>query len=127
LSDLLFQAHFVDGKDIGNKEVLLNIAQDVGLDKTKAKQLLEDPSIYNDDVKMDLQESTEFGIIGIPYFIVNLKYVISAAQHVAAYTQALEKVLKEENQNKPLQDLTADHLSGEACGADGCDTPEKEK
>jgi len=127
LSDLLFQAHFVDGKDIGNKEVLLNIAQDVGLDKTKAKQLLEDPSIYHDDVKTDLQEATEFGISGVPYFIVNRKYAISGAQPVAAFTRALEQVLQEENQNKPLQDLTADHLSGEACGADGCDTPEKEK
>ena len=127
LSELLFQAHFIDGKDIGNKEVLLNIAQDAGLDKTKAKQLLEDPSIYHDDVKKDLQEATEFGISGVPYFIVNRKYAISGAQPVAAFTRALEQVLQEEKQNKPLQDLTADHLSGEACGVDGCETPEKEK
>src|SRR5699024_832016 len=106
---------FVDGKDIGNKEVLLNIAQDVGLDKTKAKQLLEDPSIYNEDVKTDLQEATEFGISGVPYFIVNRKYAISSAQTVADFTRALEQVLKEVNQNKPLKDLTADNLSGEAC------------
>src|SRR5699024_7554951 len=127
LSDLLFQAHFVDGKDIGNKEVLLNIAQDVGLDKTKAKQLLEDPSIYHDDVKTDLQEATEFGISGVPYFIVNRKYAISGAQPVAAFTRALEQVLQEENQNKSLQALIADHIAGETCGADGCNTPEKEK
>src|SRR5699024_7995068 len=127
LSDLLFQAHLVDGKDIGNKGVLLYIAQAVGLDKTEARHVLEDACICHDDVNTDLQEATEFVISGVPYFIVIRKYAIAGAQPVAAFTRALEQVLQEENQNKPLQDLTADHLSGEACGADGCDTPEKEK
>lgn len=126
LSELLFQAHFVDGKDIGDKEVLLNIAQDVGLDTEKVKHLLEDASVYQEEVKTDLQEATEFGISGVPYFIVNRKYAISGAQPVAAFTQALEQVWQEENQNKPLQDITADHLSGDACGADGCEVPEEE-
>src|SRR5699024_12580533 len=97
--------------------------QDVGLDKTKAKQLLEDPSIYHDDVKTDLQEATELGISGVPYFIVNRKYAISGAQPVAAFSRALEQVVQEENRNKQLQDLTADHLSDEASRADGRSTP----
>lgn len=127
VSDFLFQAHFVDGKDIGDKAVLMNIAQDAGMNATNVEQMLEDHTAFHEDVKTDIQEAAEFGISGVPYFIINRKYAVSGAQPVAAFTQALEQVWKEENENKPLQDLTADHLSNEACGIDGCEVPEEDK
>ena len=127
VSEHLFRGHFIEGKDIGDTEVLLTIAKDAGLDPAKAKQVLEDDSAYEDAVQTDLNEAQQFGITGVPYVIINRKYALSGAQPEEVFAQALEKVWIEENEQTPLQDLSTAGNSGDACGIDGCETPDKDE
>lgn len=42
LVEALFRAHFVDGKDVGDRETLLQLAEEAGLDVTAAAAALDD-------------------------------------------------------------------------------------
>lgn len=63
------RAEWATGKDIGDPEVLLAVARQVGLDETAAKAAMESP-----DHEARLEESASFaasvGVIGVPSFVV---------------------------------------------------------
>lgn len=122
VSEKVFYANFTESKDIGNIEVLAEIAAEAGLNKDDARANLEDKEAYAADVKADIAEARELNITGVPYFIFNRKYALSGAQQTEAFTQALEKVWEEEKPNTTFESLDANDSDG-TCGGDGCDVP----
>ena len=125
LKQLLFQAHFTDGKDIGDINVLSDLADKVGLSNTETKKVLIDKTAYRDSVAFDLKEAQQFGISGVPYFIFNRKYAISGAQPKEAFLQALEKIQAEEQTVSPLETLhTKDQAA--ACEDGNCTVSDQE-
>lgn len=121
ISEKLLQAHFVDGKDVGDAETLANIAAEVGLDRDEALAAFEDKDVFSDEVNADIEEARLFGITGVPYFIINRKYAISGAQPPETFMQAIEKVWEEESVVPAFEDLSSSDT--DACGPDGCDVP----
>lgn len=119
LKQLLFQAHFTDGKDIGDINVLSDLADKVGLSNTETKKVLIDKTAYRDSVAFDIKEAQQFGISGVPYFIFNRKYAISGAQPKEAFMQALEKIQAEEQTVSPLETLNTDSQAA-ACEDGNC-------
>lgn len=90
LTKRLFQAHFTDGEDIGNFDVLTKLTEDVGLPKEDVKTVLSDETKYADDVQHDFNEARQFNITGVPFFIFDRKRAISGAQEVDMFSQALK-------------------------------------
>jgi predicted DsbA family dithiol-disulfide isomerase len=43
LSESLFKAYFTDGRDIGNRQVLIKIVEEAGLPGSAAKAFLDSP------------------------------------------------------------------------------------
>lgn len=125
VSEKLLQAHFSDAEDVGDVDVLANIAVSVGLSKEDALAVLQDKEAYATEVQADIEEAQQLGITGVPYFIVNRKYAISGAQPAETFIQALEKVWEEENTVPVFEDLSS--TSDAACGDDGCAVPEQKK
>jgi len=123
ISEKLLYANFTESKEVGNHETLAEIAEDAGLNKDEALKVLQDKEAYRDEVNNDISEAKQFGIQGVPYFIINRKYAISGAQPTETFTQALEQVWEEENKITPIQDLSTDDDS--ACGPDGCAVPDQ--
>lgn len=123
ISEKLLYANFTESKDVGNHETLAEFAADIGLNKDDALAVLQDEEAFRDEVNHDIAEAKEFGINGVPYFIINRKYAISGAQPTKTFTQALEQVWEEENKTTPFQDLSSD--SDGACGPNGCALPEQ--
>ncbi len=123
ISEKLLKAHFVDGKDVGDAETLADIAAEVGLDRDDALAAFEDKQAYADEVNADIEEASQFGITGVPYFIINRKYAISGAQPVETFLGALEKVWEEENPVPVFEDLST--TDADACGPEGCEVPKK--
>lgn len=121
ISEKLFYANFTESKDIGNIEVLAEIAEQVGLNKEEAKSILDDESTYAKEVKQDIEEAKQLEISGVPYFIFNRKYALSGAQPTATFTQALEKVFAEEKETPKFESLSSEEEDGGACGDDGCE------
>src|SRR5699024_1008180 len=101
LAERLLRANFTDSEDVGNIETLAQLAEEVGIDKQKALATLQDESAFRETVLTDISEAKEFGITGVPFFILNRKYAISVEQPNKTFKQDLKKV-KEEEQLKTL-------------------------
>lgn len=99
LEELLFQAHFTDGKNIDDIDTLVGMAESLGLDAAAARKVLESDE-YADDVRRDIAEAQQIGVQGVPFFVFNRKYAVSGAQPVEAFTQTLEAVVAD---TKPVE------------------------
>jgi len=75
----LFRAYFKDGRDIGNVEVLCDLAAQCGMDAAMTRQLLSGDGDMQ-DIRARDAHSREMGVTGVPTFIVENQAVVSGAQ-----------------------------------------------
>jgi predicted DsbA family dithiol-disulfide isomerase len=90
----LFQAFFMDGKDLGDIDVLVEAAVSAGMNEDMVRDLL------NSDRDLDLvaaedARAREMGVSGVPFFIIDEKYALSGAQDSSVILQAIDRVLQE--------------------------------
>lgn len=95
VAESLLRANFIDAKEVGSKEVLLQLAVDAGISKERANEMLESDE-FAEDVKADISEARQVGVQGVPFFVINRKYAISGAQPAETFADALRKVTEEE-------------------------------
>lgn len=93
--EALFRAFFKEGKNLENRETLLEIASDIHLDPSETREMLEVDN-FTGTVKKNVQEARRMNIGGVPFFLFNRQFAISGAQKVERYLEALEKSWKEE-------------------------------
>ena len=90
--EALFRAYFTEGRDIGNRQALLDVVAEAGLDRHKADGVLE-----GDDGQEAIEEagdlSRRFRVEGVPFFIVSGKVTLSGAQPPDAFFEAFRQVL----------------------------------
>jgi protein disulfide-isomerase len=94
MEERLFEANFVEGKNIDDVHVLLDLAQDlgmrtVGLDVT----LLSDK--HDAEIQTDLQLAQQFGVRGVPFFVFDRKYAVSGAQATETFLKTMQQVWSE--------------------------------
>lgn len=94
LAERLFRAYFVEGRHVGRVEDLADLAAEVGLDRTEAVAALES-NRYLADVRADQSTAVEYGINGVPFFVIEGKYGVSGAQDAQTFAQVLEQVWSE--------------------------------
>jgi predicted DsbA family dithiol-disulfide isomerase len=88
LHDALFRAYFVEARDISQPAVLLDIAQKVGLSVDGARAVLEKRT-FKDAVDADWELSRQYGITGVPTFVVGRHGVVGAQPY-----EVLEQLVK---------------------------------
>ncbi|PWS27921.1 disulfide bond formation protein DsbA [Pedobacter yonginense] len=116
----LFEAHFVQSRNLGENSVLIDVAVEMGLDKTEAEQVLNSDQ-FAEAVRYDLYESQNLGIRGVPYFVLDRKYGISGAQPVQAFTEALTQSFTEWKSAQPKDTITSLNTKNDAmCDEDNC-------
>lgn len=92
--EALFRAYFLEHRDIGNRDVLADIAAAAGLEEKTIRDYLAG----SDDVDRVGNEDAmarRMGIQGVPCFILNRKYAISGAQEPAVFLEAIEMLKRE--------------------------------
>jgi predicted DsbA family dithiol-disulfide isomerase len=91
MKEALLMAYWSQGQDVGDHEVLANIAHELGMNRTL---VLADLSSNKDcdAVLAEVQQAQAMGISGVPTFILNHKYGISGAQSVEVLVDAIKKV-----------------------------------
>lgn len=89
--EALFRAYFVDGKDIGDRETLLDAAAAGGLDREQADRMLHSDEGV-DEVKVAEAAARRRGVDGVPHFVVNSAVAISGAQPTAVFLAAFDQV-----------------------------------
>jgi predicted DsbA family dithiol-disulfide isomerase len=77
IHDALFRAYFVDGRNIGDPQVLLDVAQSVGLPLQEAKEVLEQRK-FKAAVDEDWEKSHRYGVTGVPTFVIGNQGVVGA-------------------------------------------------
>jgi len=91
--DAMFRAYFVEARDISRPEVLLEIAQSVGLPADAAREVLEKRT-YKAAVDADWKLSRQYGITGVPTFVAG-RHGVVGAQPYAALEQLVKKARAE--------------------------------
>jgi predicted DsbA family dithiol-disulfide isomerase len=77
--ELLFNLYFVEGQDIGDRNVLIDVARQAGLDVDLITRLfVEGVDIV--PVQEEISTAARMGISGVPFFIFGGKYAVSGAQ-----------------------------------------------
>lgn len=94
LKSALFAAYFTDGRNPSDREVLVDIASQAGLDPERAREVL-DSGRYADDVRQREQFFGQLGISAVPSVIINDKYLIQGGQPVEVFEQALRQIAAE--------------------------------
>lgn len=112
--EALFKAHFTEGKNIDDKETLIQTGISIGLDENEVKEIFSF-DVFAEEVKRDEMQAQTFGIRGVPFFILDNKYAVSGAQSPDVFYQALSQAWTEFEKEKQPLIIT----EGESCSADG--------
>lgn len=95
LKRALFAAYFTDGRDPSDREVLIELATQAGLDPVRAREILE-LDLYADEVRERERFYGERGIQAVPSVIVNDQYLIQGGQPVEVFERALRQIAAEQ-------------------------------
>jgi predicted DsbA family dithiol-disulfide isomerase len=110
----LFKAYFTEGKNISDRDTLVQLGTEIGLDSAAVKQALEGDA-YMQEVKQDIAEADAIGVRGVPFFVIDRKYAVSGAQAKEVFAQALERSYTE--WKKVNNKFTT--IEGQVCSPDG--------
>ena len=119
--EALLKAYFIDGKNVADVSELISIGEELGLAKNEVSGMLNSEK-FSGDVKLDIRESQDIGVSGVPFFVLNRKYAISGAQPVQSFIDALKQSYEEwktHQQGIKLQSLNKEN--GAICDENGCE------
>jgi len=94
MKERLMRAHFSESAAIGEPDVLVRLACEVGIDEEEAKALLESDR-FADEVRADEAEAGTIGVRGVPFFLIERKWALSGAQPTDLFLKAIEQVWSE--------------------------------
>ena len=95
LLEVLFSNYFEKSLPVFSHADLVSAAVGVGIDADKADDLLTS-TLYTDEVIADRNLASQLGATGVPFFVFDMKFGISGAQPLEAFTQTLESAWAEE-------------------------------
>jgi len=87
IHDALYKAYFVQGRNIGDPDVLADIAKSAGLPADPAREVLTKRT-FKDAVDADWEKARRSGITGVPSFVAG-GYKTVGAQPYDALSQLL--------------------------------------
>jgi len=82
IHDALFRAYFVDGKNVGDIDTLVEIAAAIGLSEPNAREVLEQ-RLFKEAVDADWAKSRQIGVTGVPTFVAENRGVVGAQPYEA--------------------------------------------
>ena len=82
IHDKFFEAYFVDGRNLADKDVILAVVTSVGLDPDDARSVIEERR-FKKDVDEDWGKSYQYGITGVPTFVIAGKRLVGAQSYEA--------------------------------------------
>ena len=89
--DAVFRAYWQRANNIGDVEVLAEIAHSIGLERESYLAALQDER-YSAQVDSDIDEAYSYGLTGVPALIFGRRYLVSGAQPYEVLRQVVEKV-----------------------------------
>jgi predicted DsbA family dithiol-disulfide isomerase len=113
----LMRAYFTDGLAVGDRETLVGLAAEIGLDPDAVRAVLGSDD-YGNHVRSDEATARMLGIESVPFFVLDRRYGVSGAQPVEVFADALETAWAHRDDDR--EPVAAGAGCGGGCGAGGC-------
>jgi predicted DsbA family dithiol-disulfide isomerase len=86
--DRLFKAFFVEGRDVGDRKVLVELSGECGLDAGQVEKALAEGADA-DLVREEIEEAQTMGVSGVPFFIFGGRVGVPGAAEPSVLRQAI--------------------------------------
>lgn len=107
----VFVAHFEEGKDISDLNVLTEIGKNVSLNKEDIKAVF-DTEMYEHEIHDDYLKAEKYGLTGVPAFVIDESYYLMGGHSIETYLEMLDTFYRKANktETKPFK-----FCEGESC------------
>ncbi len=112
MKERLMKAYFTDGVVISDRDALITLAAEVGLDRESAVAALDDPT-WAAQVRKDQERARDLGITGVPFFVFEQKFAVSGAQPASVLREAILDLITK---------TTPQTADGVVCSETACET-----
>jgi predicted DsbA family dithiol-disulfide isomerase len=90
--EAFFKAYFIDGLDLTEASVLMDVAESAGMDRAAAEQHLQNSALHSQTIDSD-KAAREMGITGVPFFIFNRQVGLSGAHEAETLLQGMVEAM----------------------------------
>ncbi len=104
--EALFNAYFIEGRNIGDRTALADIAEVAGLERAAVTRYLESDEAAEDVLAEDMS-ARRIGINAVPCFIFERKYVVSGAQEPEFFYPLFDLLQNEQATGAPASESIA--------------------
>jgi predicted DsbA family dithiol-disulfide isomerase len=87
----LLKAHFQQRRNVGDREVLLDVAEAEGFNRTEAAAAMAEEALTI-ATRMEEQRGREMGVNSVPSFVVEGRYLVQGAREPEDYAQLLRQI-----------------------------------
>lgn len=87
----LFSAFFEQGRNVGDHEVLIDVAKSAGMDASVVETLLATDA-DREAVREEIATAQQMGITGVPCFLLEGRYAVMGAQDASTLADAIQRV-----------------------------------
>ena len=98
LAEALFYAYFTDGRNVGNKDELIEISSENGLNREEIKEFFQ-TNIGHEEVLREESRAREMNIFSVPTYIFNKKYLLVGGQESDTFKAYITRVIEVESKN----------------------------
>lgn len=89
----LFRAYWREGRDIGNRAVLADIAASAGMDRAMVARLLDSDADAG-DIRARDEDARRKGVNSVPTFLIAQQYVVSGAQPPEVWGNVIRELVE---------------------------------
>lgn len=90
--EAFFKAYFLEGRDLTEASVLIDIAVSAGMDRAEAEAHLQNSDLHSQTIDSD-KAAREMGITGVPFFIFNRQVGLSGAHDGETLLQGMVEAM----------------------------------
>ena len=103
VADSVLSSFVEEGLDVGDREVLLSIGNDHGLQRLGLIRALEDDALRDKVLKQEA-EVRRGGVSGVPNFLINDRLCVIGAQSTAVLVDAFDRAMFGDESEQPVSD-----------------------
>lgn len=97
LMECMFRSYFIEGKNLNDRNTLVNLVANEGFDQSSIKQTLESENYRDSVIQSDTIAKRQWRVSGVPYFIFERRdggrpTSFSGAQPADIIAEVLEEV-----------------------------------